>query len=325
MKKEISRKFCVAPMMGYTTPYARKLYRILSRKSFLFTEMIAVKSLIYSKNRDSIINNDFNNPVALQVGGSEIKDLQIASKIALDYDYDEINLNVGCPSKAVQKGSFGACLMKDKILVRNCIEALQNDKIEATLKCRLGLGRELNYDFFEAFIDEIAKSGIKIIYVHARNAILSGISPQANRSIPPLNYNYVKKIKTRYPKIEFIINGGINGLDEAEMLLNEFDGVMIGRLIKKNPFLLKEVDNKIYKEEKKRIIDEKVIHKYFEYINTKVGFESIFRLLSPLLNIFFSVPNSKIYKSKINDYMKNKKIKLIEDLLVKFVSESKLI
>ena len=109
------------------------------------------------------------------------------------------------------------------------------------------------------------------------------------------------------------------------MLLNEFDGVMIGRLIKKNPFLLKEVDNKIYKEEKKRIIDEKVIHKYFEYINTKVGFESIFRLLSPLLNIFFSVPNSKIYKSKINDYMKNKKIKLIEDLLVKFVSESKLI
>ena len=325
MKKEISREFCVAPMMGYTTPYARKLYRILSKKSFLFTEMIATKSLIYSNNRDNIINNDFNNPVALQVGGSEIKDLQIASKIALDYNYDEINLNVGCPSKAVQKGSFGACLMKDKILVRNCIEALQNDKIEATMKCRLGLGRKLNYDFFEAFIDEISKSGIQIIYVHARNAILNGISPQANRSIPPLNYNYVKKIKSRYPKIEFIINGGINSLDEAEMLLNDFDGVMIGRLIKNNPFLLKEVDNKIFKERESGLIDEKVIHKYFEYINTKVGFESIFRLLSPLLNIFFSIPNSKIYKSKINDYMRERKIKLIEDLLIKFVSESKLI
>ena len=325
MKKEISRKFCVAPMMGYTTPYARKLYRILSNKSFLFTEMIATKSLIYSNNRDNIIDNDFNNPVALQVGGSEIKDLQIASKIALDYNYDEINLNVGCPSKAVQKGSFGACLMKDKILVRNCIEALQNDKIEATMKCRLGLGRELNYDFFEAFIDEISKSGIKIVYVHARNAILNGISPQANRSIPPLNYNYVKKIKSRYPKIEFIINGGINSLDEAEMLLNDFDGVMVGRLIKNNPFLLKEVDNKIFKERESGLIDEKVIHKYFEYINTKVGFESIFRLMSPLLNIFFSVPNSKIYRSKINDYMKDKKIKLIEDLLIKFVSESKVI
>ena len=173
MKREISRKFCVAPMMGYTTPYARKLYRILSNNSFLFSEMIATKSLIHSKNRESIIDNDANNPVALQVGGSDIKDLIKASQIAIDFNYDEINLNVGCPSKAVQKGSFGACLMKDKILVRDCIEALQNDKIEATLKCRLGLGKELNYEFFEEFIDEISKTGIKIIYVHARNAILS--------------------------------------------------------------------------------------------------------------------------------------------------------
>ena len=137
MKREISRKFCVAPMMGYTTPYARKLYRILSKNSFLFSEMIATKSLIYSKSRENIIDNDSNNPVALQVGGSEIEDLTKASKIAIDYNYDEINLNVGCPSKAVQKGSFGACLMRDKILVRNCMEALQNDKIEATLKLSL--------------------------------------------------------------------------------------------------------------------------------------------------------------------------------------------
>ena len=169
MKKEISRKFCVAPMMGYTTPYARKLYRILSNNSFLFSEMIATKSLIYSKSRENIIDNDCNNPVGLQVGGSEIDELIEASKIAIDYNYDEINLNVGCPSKAVQKGSFGACLMKDKILVRNCIEALQKDKIEATIKCRLGLGKELNYAFFEEFIDEISKTGIKIIYIPKLN------------------------------------------------------------------------------------------------------------------------------------------------------------
>ena len=320
MKKEISRKFCVAPMMGYTTPYARKLYRILSNNSFLFSEMIATKSLIYSKSRENIIDNDFNNPVALQVGGSEIEDLRKASKIAIDYNYDEINLNVGCPSKAVQKGSFGACLMKDKILVRNCIEALQNDKIEATLKCRLGLGKELNYEFFEEFIDEISKTGIKIIYVHARNAILSGISPQGNRTIPPLSYDFVKKIKNKYPNITFILNGGINNLDKAENLLKEFDGVMVGRLIKNNPFILKEVDKKIFKE-KNKLIDESIINNYFEYIKPKLGFESIFRLLSPLLNIFFSVPHSKIYKSKINDYMKDQKINLIEDLLIKFVSE----
>ncbi len=323
MKKEISRKFCVAPMMGYTTPYARKLYRILSKNSFLFSEMIATKSLIYSKNKDNIIDNDFNNPVALQVGGSEIDELTKASKIAIDYSYDEINLNVGCPSKAVQKGSFGACLMMDKILVRNCMEALQNDKIEASLKCRLGLGKELNYEFFEEFIDEISKTGIKFIYVHARNAILSGISPQGNRTIPPLNYDFVKKIKSKYPNITFILNGGINNLDEAENLLKEFDGVMIGRLIKNNPFILKEVDKKIFKE-KDRLIDEKIINNYFEYIKPKLGFDSIFRLLSPLLSIFFSVPHSKTYKSKINDYMKDQKINLIEDLLIKFVSERNL-
>ena len=323
MKKEISRKFCVAPMMGYTTPYARKLYRILSNNSFLFSEMIATKSLIYSKSRENIIDNDFNNPVALQVGGSEIDDLTKASQIAIDYNYDEINLNVGCPSKAVQKGSFGACLMKDKLLVRNCIEALQNDKIEATLKCRLGLGKELNYEFFEEFIDEISKTGIKIIYVHARNAILNGISPQANRTIPPLSYDFVKKIKNKFPKITFILNGGINNLDKAEKLLKEFDGVMVGRLIKNNPFILKDVDRKIFKE-KGRLIDETIIYNYFEYIKPKLGFESIFRLLSPLLHIFFSVPHSKIYKSKINEYMKDQKINLIEDLLIKFVSEKNL-
>ncbi len=323
MKKEISRKFCVAPMMGYTTPYARKLYRILSNNSFLFSEMIATKSLIYSKSRENIIDNDFNNPVALQVGGSDIEDLTKASKIAIDYNYDEINLNVGCPSKAVQKGSFGACLMRDKILVRNCMEALQNDKIEATLKCRLGIGKELNYEFFEEFIDEISKTGIRVIYVHARNAILSGVSPQGNRTIPPLNYNFVKKIKRKYPDIVFILNGGIDNLDKAEKLLKEYDGVMVGRLIKNNPFILKEVDKKIFNE-KNKLIDESIIYNYFEYIRPKLDFESIFRLLSPLLNIFFSVPNSKIYRSKINEYMKDQKINLIEDLLIKFISEKNL-
>ena len=323
MKKEISRKFCVAPMMGYTTPYARKLYRILSKNSFLFSEMIATKSLIYSKNCEHIIDNDYNNPVALQVGGSDFEELSIASKIAIENNYDEINLNVGCPSKAVQKGSFGACLMKDKKLVRNCIEALQMDNIETTLKCRLGLGRELNYEFFEEFIDKISKTGINIVYVHARNAILSGISPQANRTIPPLKYDFVKKIKKKFPKIKFILNGGIDSLMKAKNLLNEFDGVMVGRLIKNNPFILKDVDEMIFKDEAK-LLDTTIIDNYFEYIKPKIGIDSIFRLLSPLLNIFFSVPNSKIYKSKINMYMKNQKIDLIEDIFIKFVNENKL-
>ena len=320
----IDRKFCIAPMMGYTTPYARKLYRILSKKSFLFTEMIASKTLINSKNRDLIIDNDDHNPVALQVGGSDLEDLKKCSNIAYKYNYNEINLNVGCPSKAVQKGSFGACLMKNKVLVRQCLESLQNQNIEATMKCRIGIGKRLDYDFFEEFIDEVQKSGIKIIYVHARNAILTGISPSQNRSIPKLDYDFVKKIKLKFPNIIFILNGGITSLDMAHDLVDNFDGVMLGRLIQNNPFLLKKVDEMFFNIKSQNKINEEIVLKYFEYIRPKIGKESIFRLLSPILYIFFGVPNSKIFKSKINEYMKNSEIKLIENLFLSFVRRNRI-
>ena len=325
MKEAVNRKFCVAPMMGYTTPYARKLYRILTKESFLFTEMIASKSMIYSKNKDLIIENDEHNPVALQVGGSDLKDLKKCSEIAYQYNYNEINLNVGCPSKAVQKGSFGACLMQDKILVKECLEIMQNDKIEVSLKCRIGLGKNLNYDFFEEFIDEVVKSGIKIIYVHARNAILTGISPAQNRSIPPLDYSFVRKIKLKYPDILFVLNGGINSLEHVKKLLNEFEGVMVGRLIQNNPFLLKRIDSYIYNLNDLNKINEKLIFDYFNYISPKIKTESIFRLLSPILQIFFGVPNSKIFKSKIHDYMKNQDLKNIEELFINFIRKNKLL
>ena len=324
INNNINRKFCIAPMMGYTTPYARKLYRILSKKSFLFTEMIASKTLINSKNRDLIIDNDDHNPVALQVGGSDLEDLKKCSNIAYKYNYNEINLNVGCPSKAVQKGSFGACLMKNKVLVRQCLESLQNQNIEATMKCRIGIGKRLDYDFFEEFIDEVQKSGIKIIYVHARNAILTGISPSQNRSIPKLDYNFVKKIKLKFPNIIFILNGGITSLDMAHDLVDNFDGVMLGRLIQNNPFLLKKVDEMFFNIKSQNKINEEIVLKYFEYIRPKIGKESIFRLLSPILYIFFGVPNSKIFKSKINEYMKNSEIKLIENLFLSFVRRNRI-
>ncbi len=322
MNNIIDRRFCVAPMMGYTTPYARKLYRILSKKTFLFTEMIACKSLIHSKNKDLIIENDLHNPIALQVGGSDFNDLKRSSKIALEYNYDEINLNVGCPSKAVQRGSFGACLMQDKNLVRQCLESLQNNKIKISMKCRIGLGRNLNYEFFEEFIDEVLKSGVEIIYVHARNAILTGISPSQNRSIPPLDYSFVKKIKEKYPKINFIINGGIDNIEKAKNLLNEYDGVMLGRLIQNNPFLLRKVDKLFFNKNKNTEVNENIINSYFYYIKSKVENDSIFRLLSPLLQIFFSVPNSKKFKSEIHEHIKKRNLILIESLLIKFVKDN---
>ena len=324
---ELDRTFCIAPMMGYTTPHARKLYRILSKKAFLFTEMIPTKTMLNSKNRDLIIENHKENPLALQVGGSEIKDLVKCANIAQSYNYDEINLNVGCPSKAVQKGNFGAGLMKEPLLVKNCLSAMmETTDIKVSIKCRIGIGKKLDYDFFSNFINEISKSGVTIIYVHARNAILTGISPKNNRTIPPLNYDFVTKIKEDFPDINFILNGGIDSIDKANFLTKEkgFDGVMVGRLIQNNPFSLMRVDKLFYNLDIEINQTEKIILEYFEYIKDKLENDSVFRLLSPLLGIFFGIPNSKKFKNDIHTNMKNQKIDILESLFLKYVSENKL-
>ena len=313
-------------MMGYTTPYARNLYRILSKKAFLFSEMIATKTLIHSKNVQSLVANKLQNPIALQVGGSEYNDLKKCSKIAYDLNYDEINLNVGCPSKAVQKGSFGACLMQNKNLVKNCLDAMHiNKNIEVSIKCRIGLGKNFNYDYFEEFIEEILKSGINVVYIHARNAILTGISPKGNRNIPPLNYNFVTKIKSRFPNISFILNGGIDSIEKASKLCETHDGVMLGRLIQNNPFCLKNVDKIFYNQSKNYEVSEKTIKDYFNFIRPKIGKDSIYRLLSPILNIFFGIPDGKQFKIHIHSNMKDQNFDMLEKIFLNFVKEKKIL
>ena len=313
------RKFCVAPMMGYTTPHARLLYRILSKKAFLFTEMIPCKTLIHSEKRNQLIESLNQNPIALQIGGSEIKDLIKCSKIASNYNYDEINLNVGCPSKAVQKGIFGACLMKQKFLVQDCLKAMQDnfDK-EVTMKCRIGLNNETSYDFFKNFIEVIIRSEIKIIYIHARDAILKGLNPKKNRSVPPLKYDFVTKIKKDFPEISFIINGGITSLNQAEELSKQYDGVMLGRLIQSNPFCLLDVDKIFYNTQEKKQEYKNIVIEYFNYIKENNN-DSIFRLLSPLLYIFFNVPNGKKFKKEIHQNMKNYEVDKLESMFLEFI------
>lgn len=319
------RKFCVAPMMGYTTPHARKFYRILSKKAFLFTEMIPSKTMLNSKNKDLIIQNDKENPIALQLGGSDFQDLVECTKIAKVYNYDEVNLNIGCPSKAVQKGSFGACLMKNKILVRNCLEAMiDSTDITISIKCRIGIGNKMNYDFFCNFIDEVIKSGINIVYVHARNAILYGLSPKNNRTIPPLNYDFVTKIKKEYPRIQFILNGGIESIEKAHYLSKIHDGVMIGRLIQNNPFCLLKVDKLFFNTKKENVLYQKIILEYFQYIKQRLGSDSIFRLLSPLLSIFFGAHNSKKFKTEIHSKMKTEQIDILESLFLQFIGQQQI-
>ena len=200
-----------------------------------------------------------------------------------------------------------------------------NKNIEVSIKCRIGLGKEFNYDFFEDFIDEILNSGIKLIYIHARNAILTGLSPKGNRSIPPLNYDFVSKIKSKYPHITFILNGGIDSIEGALDLSKKHDGVMLGRLVQNNPFCLKDVDRLFYNETNKYIISEKTIRDYFSFIKPIIGKDSIYRLLSPLLNIFFGIPDSKQFKIDIHSKMKNHNFETLERIFLKFVNDKKLL
>ena len=282
--------------------------------------MIPSKTLIHSIKRNFLIENNNQNPIALQVGGSDYKDLIECSKFAQSYNFDEINLNVGCPSKAVLKGGFGAYLMKESPIVRDCLKAMSdNCNIEVTMKCRTGIDNQTSYDFFRDFIDVTIRSGIRIIYVHARDAILSGVNPKNNRTVPPLKYAFVSKIKEDFPKIQFIINGGINSLDQAYEFCNKYDGVMVGRLIQSNPFCLLDVDERFFNEAKDKQEYKSVVLEYFNYIKQKIGKDSIYRLLSPLLYIFFAVPKGKKFKAEIHQKMKNCEIDKLEAVFLQFV------
>ena len=224
------RQFCVAPMMQYTDMHDRYLLRLISKRVFLYTEMIATGSLIFGKCFNQLEFNTEEHPVGVQLGGSNISDLIECSKKCEQFGYDEINLNVGCPSDRVQKGKFGACLMLEPDLVAECLAAMKNSvNIPVSIKCRLGVDNHEEYEFLYNFVSIVKQSGVKVFIIHARNGILKGLSPRQNRNIPPLKYDYVYRLKKDFPDLEIIINGGIKNLDDSQMHLEKVDGVMIGR------------------------------------------------------------------------------------------------
>ena len=306
-------KFSVAPMMGVTTSSARYMYRLISKEAILFTEMIASQALHRGDFKKMLRKETIESPVVLQVGGSDINLLKYSTELANKHNYQGINLNVGCPSKKVSQGKMGACLMKEANLVKQCLEGMKAETaIDVSLKCRIGVDEFDTYEFFKSFISTVIESGIKIIFIHARKAYLKGLDPKRNRTLPPLKYDFVYKIKKEFPHIKFIINGGLDNIDDCLDQLNYLDGVMVGRSIQANPFFLEEVDSKFYNLEKIEIDRSFVVKKYFDYVKENVDLISTYELLSPLLALCFGVPGSKKFKQEVNDLIRSRDIQKLE-------------
>ena len=219
-------RLCVAPMMDWTDRHCRYFLRQISSRAFLYTEMITTGALLHGDVERHLAFNPEEHPVGVQLGGSEPEDLARCARMAEDYGYDEINLNIGCPSERVQRGAFGACLMAEPELVADCVKAIR-EKVEVpvTVKHRLGLDRDESYDFVLKFVDIVSKAGCRTFIVHARNAVLKGLSPKENREIPPLRYDAVYRLKKDFPGLEIILNGGLSNIAPVPQV----DGIMLGR------------------------------------------------------------------------------------------------
>jgi len=241
--KLISRKLSVAPMMDWTDSHCRYVHRLFAPHALLYTEMIVSTALLRGDARRLLEHSAAEHPVALQLGGCDPKELAAAARIGAAAGFAEINLNVGCPSDRVKNGSFGACLMLKPALVADCVRALKDaTSLPVTVKCRIGIDDRDDYEFFAAFVDAVAGAGIDALIVHARAAILGGLSPKENREIPPLKYDYVRRLKGERPELTVILNGGLTDMGEIRNHVAGVDGVMLGRAAYHRPALLAELE-----------------------------------------------------------------------------------
>ena len=243
----MNRKVSVAPMMDCTDRHERFFLRLISKNTLLYTEMVVSEAINRGDKKKLLEFNINEKPVALQIGGSSPKLLAEASKIGEDFGYDEINLNLGCPSKKVEKNKFGACLMKEPNLVADCLSKMQSaTKLPVTIKTRIGYDNVEDYENFYNFISILRDTGVKTFIIHSRKAILGKFTPKQNLNIPPLKYDYVYNLKKDFPNEEIIINGGITSTEEIKSHLTKIDGVMIGRAAYHTPYLLAEIEKEIF-------------------------------------------------------------------------------
>ena len=315
-------KASIAPMMQYTDMHDRYLLRLISKKVFLYTEMVTTGAILYGKCFHQLEFNKEEHPVAIQLGGSDVDDLVKSSKIAEDYGYDEINLNVGCPSDRVQKGRFGACLMLEPDHVAECLNAMQtNVKVPVTIKCRLGVDHHEDYEFLYDFVNIVQDAGIKHFIIHARNGILKGLSPRQNRHIPPLKYDYVYQLKKDFPNLNITINGGIKTIDECKDHLKYVDGVMIGRAAYENPFLIKDIDTELYGIESNINSKKSILNQYLDYVEDKLQEgHDLSRMMKHLFGLSRGDKFAKTFRIKILEVIKKESLgqhrKELEDLLI---------
>lgn len=328
MDKIASRRFAVAPMMEWTDRHCRYFLRLISKRTFLYTEMVTADAVLYGARERVLGFDPAEHPLALQLGGSDPKKLAAAARVGADYGYDEINLNVGCPSDRVQSGRFGACLMAEPDLVGECVAAMGgSSRLPVTVKCRIGIDDQDAEESLDRFIDEVSRAGCTTFIVHARKGWLQGLSPKQNRDVPPLDYARVYRLKQRRPELEIIINGGIESFAAAKAQLAQVDGVMLGRAAYADPYLLAEVDGVLFGEE--RVVPSRldVLDAFRPYVEEQLARGSrLNQLTRHILGLFHGQPRARAFRRHLaeNAHLEGAGVEVMEEARSIIVGERRI-
>ena len=282
-------------MMDMTDRHCRFFLRQVNSQARLYTEMITTGALIQGDIPRHLEFSEEEHPVALQLGGSDPDELARCAKFGEQYGYDEINLNIGCPSERVQRGAFGACLMAEPALVASCVRAIRDAvKLPVTVKHRVGINKVDDYSFVRDFVGAVAQAGCETFVVHARNAVLKGLSPKQNREIPQLKYDYVYRLKRDFPRLEFVINGGITSREQVEEQLKHVDGVMVGRAAYGNPWFLADAGK----------TRAEVVHRMVDYARRQGSLRQVTR---HMLGLYYATPRARLWRHMLSDSAELKK------------------
>lgn len=297
-------RFCVAPMLDCTDRHYRYLARLLTKRCMLYTEMITTGALVHGDRKRILKFDACEHPIALQLGGSNPSDMAKCAEYATEYNYDEVNINVGCPSGRVQAGKFGACLILEPTVVADCIRAMASaTEIDVTVKTRIGVDDQDSYKYLYNFVEIIATAGCSTIIVHARKAYLSGLSPKQNRTIPPLRYDYVYRLKQDFPQLNIILNGGLVDMAEIQKHLNHLDGVMVGRKAYENPYFLVDIDTKVFNEPSKIVSRHDVLEKYKTYVHLQLEKGVPLKVLTRHIHgLFNGLPGAKTWRRHLSEH-----------------------